>query len=49
MYPDEVQISMVVVKFKTNINRVKKGICSTWLSLLDPVTRAPIFVYPLEL
>lgn len=39
-------ISMVVVQYKSNINRIKKGVCSNWLASLDPneETYIPIWI-----
>eukprot|EP01127_Copromyxa_protea_P023966 TRINITY_DN9236_c0_g1_i1.p1 TRINITY_DN9236_c0_g1~~TRINITY_DN9236_c0_g1_i1.p1 ORF type:complete len:602 (+),score=123.03 TRINITY_DN9236_c0_g1_i1:217-1806(+) len=34
-HPSEIHVSMVVVKYKSSINRLKQGLCSSWLSLLD--------------
>jgi sulfite reductase alpha subunit-like flavoprotein len=30
---------MVVVRYKSPIHRLKKGICSTWLANMQPNTR----------
>eukprot|EP01125_Pyxidicula_operculata_P022311 TRINITY_DN9055_c0_g1_i1.p1 TRINITY_DN9055_c0_g1~~TRINITY_DN9055_c0_g1_i1.p1 ORF type:complete len:610 (+),score=122.36 TRINITY_DN9055_c0_g1_i1:2-1831(+) len=35
MYPNEIHISMVVVQYKSIINRIKHGICSTWLANIE--------------
>lgn len=34
--PNILSISMVVVKYKSRINRIKTGVCSTWLACLKP-------------
>ncbi len=37
-HPSQIHIAMVVVKYKSPINRLKRGVCSTWLSKLQPQT-----------
>jgi sulfite reductase alpha subunit-like flavoprotein len=34
-HPNNVQILMAVVKYKTNLYKPRAGVCSTWLASLD--------------
>lgn len=43
--PDSIDITMVVVKYKSIINRMKHGICSTWLAGLTPDMNVKIPLY----
>lgn len=38
LHPHQIHVAMVVVKYKSPINRLKRGVCSTWLSKLQPQT-----------
>ncbi|XP_013410123.1 NADPH-dependent diflavin oxidoreductase 1-like [Lingula anatina] len=46
--PNQVQILMAVVKYKTIIKKPRRGVCSTWLASVDPQEepdiRIPIWV-----
>eukprot|EP01126_Amoeba_proteus_P053876 TRINITY_DN6590_c0_g1_i8.p1 TRINITY_DN6590_c0_g1~~TRINITY_DN6590_c0_g1_i8.p1 ORF type:complete len:348 (+),score=83.99 TRINITY_DN6590_c0_g1_i8:1347-2390(+) len=39
-HKDEIHVSVVVVRYKSSINRIKQGICSTWLANLTPLSSA---------
>ena len=45
-YKNEIQLLMAVVKYKTRIAAPRRGVCSTWLSSLDPAfdSRVPVWV-----
>lgn len=45
-YPNEIQLLMAVVRYKTRIQAPRCGVCSTWLSSLNPASdcRVPIWV-----
>ena len=45
-YQNEIQILMAVVKYKTRIQAPRRGVCSTWLSCLEPALdcRVPVWV-----
>ena len=36
MHPNEIQILMAVVKYKTKMALPRYGVCSNWLAFLDP-------------
>ena len=36
VHPGEIQLLVAVVKYKTRIAAPRRGVCSTWLSHLDP-------------
>lgn len=42
--PNRMSVSMVVVKYKSIIARLKLGVCSVWLSQLDLGAKIPIYV-----
>ncbi|RMX46194.1 hypothetical protein pdam_00007849 [Pocillopora damicornis] len=35
-HPDEIQLLVVVVNYKTKLVKPRRGLCSTWLASLDP-------------
>jgi len=35
-HPDRIQILMAVVRYKTRLNKPRRGLCSTWLASLNP-------------
>ncbi|KAL8625897.1 hypothetical protein ACOMHN_012489 [Nucella lapillus] len=47
-HPDEIQILMAVVKYRTKLHNPRQGVCSTWLSSLTPdlEVKVPIWVKP---
>src|SRR5690606_31013175 len=44
MTPNQVHITVAIVKFKTPYKRIRKGMCSSWLESLDPTKNDKIFV-----
>ena len=44
--PNEIQLLMAVVKYNTRIQAPRHGVCSTWLSRLNPASdiRVPVWV-----
>jgi sulfite reductase alpha subunit-like flavoprotein len=44
-HPNEIHVTVVVVKYKSPIHRLKRGICSTWLATMQPNT--PKSIVPL--
>ncbi|XP_064396442.1 NADPH-dependent diflavin oxidoreductase 1-like [Halichondria panicea] len=48
-HPGQIQILMAVVKYRTKLHKPRMGVCTTWLSSLDPLTEAayvPVWVVP---
>ncbi|XP_028408257.1 NADPH-dependent diflavin oxidoreductase 1-like isoform X2 [Dendronephthya gigantea] len=45
VHPNQVQILMAVVKYKTNLFKPRVGVCSTWLASLDHTTNVKIPVW----
>lgn len=48
-HSDQVQILMAVVNYKTKLHKPRKGVCTTWLSSLDPKhepVQIPVWVAP---
>ncbi|XP_075295426.1 NADPH-dependent diflavin oxidoreductase 1 isoform X3 [Opisthocomus hoazin] len=46
-HPDRIQILMAVVRYKTRLNKPRRGLCSTWLASLNPEqgdVRVPLWV-----
>lgn len=46
-HPDEVQLLVAVVNYKTKLVKPRQGLCSTWLASLDPLNkdcRVPVWV-----
>lgn len=46
-HPDEVQLLVAVVNYKTKLIKPRQGLCSTWLASLDPLNkdcRVPVWV-----
>ncbi|KAJ7339371.1 NADPH-dependent diflavin oxidoreductase 1 [Desmophyllum pertusum] len=46
-HPDEVQLLVAVVNYKTKLFKPRRGLCSTWLASLDPSnkdSRVPVWV-----
>ncbi|XP_078382705.1 NADPH-dependent diflavin oxidoreductase 1-like [Oculina patagonica] len=46
-HPDEVQLLVAVVNYKTKLFKPRRGLCSTWLATLDPSNkelRVPVWV-----
>lgn len=45
-HPDEIQILMAVVEYKTRLQKPRRGVCSTWLSRLKVAERpvVPLWV-----
>ena len=46
-HPDEIQLLMAVVTYKTKLVKPRRGLCSTWLASLDSsnkVLRIPVWV-----
>ncbi|MFT7817556.1 NADPH-dependent diflavin oxidoreductase 1 isoform X2 [Arapaima gigas] len=37
MHPNRIQILVAVVRYKTQLHKPRKGLCSTWLASLDPM------------
>lgn len=45
--PNQLTISMVVVQYRSATNRLRRGVCSTWLSRIDPpASSAPSSDHP---
>lgn len=46
VHPDEIQILMAVVEYKTRLQKPRRGVCSTWLSRLKVAERpvVPLWV-----
>ncbi|KAM6985413.1 NADPH-dependent diflavin oxidoreductase 1 [Aplochiton taeniatus] len=38
-HPNRIQILLAVVRYKTRMQKPRKGLCSSWLASLDPETR----------
>lgn len=47
-HPQEVQLLMAVVRYRTKLHTPRQGVCSTWLSTLtpDPDCKVPLWVKP---
>ena len=46
-HPDEIQLLVAVVNYKTKLVKPRRGLCSTWLASLDPSDkslRVPVWV-----
>ncbi|KAM9595107.1 NADPH-dependent diflavin oxidoreductase 1 isoform 4-T11 [Morphnus guianensis] len=46
-HPDRIQILMAVVRYKTQLSKPRRGLCSTWLASLNPEQgdfRVPLWV-----
>ena len=46
-HPDEIQLLVAVVNYKTKLVKPRRGLCSTWLASLDPSNnglRVPVWV-----
>jgi len=46
-HPDEIQLLVAVVNYKTKLVKPRRGLCSTWLASLDPsnkTSRVPVWV-----
>lgn len=46
-HPDEIQLLVAVVNYKTKLVKPRKGLCSTWLASLEPSNKAlrvPVWV-----
>ncbi|XP_060597586.1 NADPH-dependent diflavin oxidoreductase 1-like [Ruditapes philippinarum] len=45
-HPGEIQLLVAVVKYKTRIALPRRGVCSTWLSQLDPaqISHIPLWI-----
>lgn len=42
--PKQLQILVAVVQYKTKLSEPRRGLCSTWLSRLDPGVQIPLWV-----
>lgn len=43
-HPDEIQLLVAVVQYKTRIQAPRRGVCSTWLANLHPGSTVPLWV-----
>ena len=46
-HPDEIQLLVAVVNYKTKLVKPRRGLCSTWLASVDPsnnALRVPVWV-----
>lgn len=48
LLPNTINVSMVVVRYKSNINRLKRGVCSTWIASLSPSTPSGDVIIPVR-
>mmetsp|Transcript_41712 Transcript_41712/g.58196 ORF Transcript_41712/g.58196 Transcript_41712/m.58196 type:complete len:611 (+) Transcript_41712:21-1853(+) len=43
-FPNEIQVTLAVIQYKTPLGRPRRGLCSGWLADLPPGSLVPIFV-----
>ncbi|XP_070614517.1 NADPH-dependent diflavin oxidoreductase 1 isoform X2 [Erythrolamprus reginae] len=41
VHPDQIQILLAVVRYKTSLSKARQGLCSTWLASLQPQEGGP--------
>jgi len=44
-HPNEIQLLVAVVNYKTRLHLPRRGVCSTWLASLDPSQGATVPIW----